>query len=104
MIPVPLSPHALKTLLTQAALDLGFDAVRVTRPNLQEASVRLQAWLAAGHHGEMNFMRQHAALRADPEALHPGTLRVISVCMSYLTTPLSEAETTLTDPRRGYIS
>jgi len=104
MVPAPLSPHALKTLLTQAALDLGFDAVRVTRPDLEEASRRLQAWLAAGHHGEMNFMRQHAALRADPETLHPGTLRVISVCMPYLTTLLNDAETTLSNPRRGYIS
>ncbi len=104
MVPAPLSPHALKTLLTQAALNLGFDAVRVTRPDLGEASGRLQAWLAAGHHGEMNFIRQHATLRGDPEALHPGTLRVISVCMPYLTTPLIDAENTLSDPRRGYIS
>ncbi len=104
MMPIPSSPHALKIVLAQAALDLGFDAARVTRPDLQEASARLQAWLAAGHHGEMNFMKQHAALRANPEALHPGTLRVISVCMPYLTTPLNDAETTLSDARRGYIS
>ena len=104
MMPAPPCPHALKLLLTQNALDLGFDAVSVTRPDLREATLRLQAWLDAGHHGEMNFMRQHAALRADPTALHPGTLRVISVCMPYLTTPLSEAETALTDPDRGYIS
>ncbi len=105
MIPAaPLSPHALKTLLTQAALELGFDAVRVTQPDLREASARLQDWLAAGHHGEMSFMRQHAELRADPEALHPGTLRVVSVCMPYLTTSLEDAEATLSDGRRGYIS
>ncbi|NDU92761.1 MAG: tRNA epoxyqueuosine(34) reductase QueG, partial [Ferrovum sp.] len=35
---------------------------------------------------------------------HPGTLRVISLCMPYLTTSLGEVETTLSDPRRGYIS
>ncbi|MDE2259446.1 MAG: tRNA epoxyqueuosine(34) reductase QueG [Betaproteobacteria bacterium] len=104
MIPVTLSPQALKSLLIQEALALGFDSVRITRPDLRGASRRLEDWLAAGYHGEMDFMRQHAALRADPDALHPGTLCVISVCMPYLSTTLAEAEGTLSDSRRGYIS
>jgi epoxyqueuosine reductase len=69
--------------LDQAALALGFDRLRITDTDLGLAPERLRAWLAAGHHGEMEYMERHAALRSSPELLQPGTLRVISVSMNY---------------------
>ena len=69
--------------LDHASLALGFDRLRITDTNLGLAPERLRAWLAAGHHGEMQYMERHAALRSSPELLQPGTLRVISVSMNY---------------------
>ena len=65
------------------ALALGFDRLRIADTNLGQAPERLQAWLAAGHHGAMEYMERHAALRSSPELLQPGTLRVICVSMNY---------------------
>ena len=52
--------------------------------NLTEAEPGLQAWLAAGFHGSMNYMASHGLKRARPAELVPGTLSVITVQMDYL--------------------
>ena len=69
---------------------LGFDRLRIADTDLGLAPERLRAWLAAGHHGEMGFMERHAALRANPELLQPGTLRVICVSMNLSLIHISE--------------
>ena len=69
--------------LDQESLALGFDRLRITDTDLGQAPERLRAWLAAGYHGEMEYMERHAALRSSPELLQPGTLRVICVSMNY---------------------
>ena len=63
--------------------ELGFDAVGIADADLSAAEPRLLDWLAQGRHGEMEYMARHAALRARPAELTPGTLRVISCRMSY---------------------
>ena len=63
---------------------LGFGDVRVSDGDLTHAQAGLQAWLDAGHHGEMDYMASHGMKRARPGELVPGTLRVISVRMDYL--------------------
>ena len=68
---------------TQAAA-LGFDGLRITDTHLGSASDRLNAWLAEGRHGHMEYMQRHADLRANPELLVPGTVRVICVSLNYL--------------------
>ncbi|MBP4043528.1 tRNA epoxyqueuosine(34) reductase QueG [Chromobacterium violaceum] len=86
------------------AREAGFADARVTRAALPpEAEQRLEAWLAAGHHGEMDYMARHGALRVRPAELVPGTLSVISLRMNYW--PESEpAERVLADPSRAYLS
>ena len=69
--------------LDQESLALGFDRLRITDTDLGQAPDRLEAWLAAGYHGEMGYMERHAALRTNPELLQPGTVRVICVSMNY---------------------
>ena len=69
--------------LDHEALALGFDRLRIADTDLGQAPERLQAWLAAGHHGAMEYMERHAALRSSPELLQPGTVRVICVSMNY---------------------
>src|SRR5687767_7315011 len=64
--------------------ELGFQAVGIADADLSAAEPRLLEWLARGWHGEMEYMARHGALRARPAELKPGTLRVISCRMDYL--------------------
>lgn len=66
--------------------ELGFDAVGFAGVDVREAGERLQAWLAAGQHGQMHYMAAHGNKRTQPEALVPGTCSIIVARMSYLTT------------------
>jgi epoxyqueuosine reductase len=87
-----LDKAALKEAIRQAGRELGFAAVGVARAEVGAAAGELRAWLAAGCHGEMDYMARHAELRADPQQLHPGTLTVISVAVDYLP-PAKTADT-----------
>jgi len=73
--------------------ELGFSAVGIStvdtrHPVAAEAQAKLEArfdaWLAAGYHGEMDYMAKHGSKRTRPAELVPGTLRVISVRLDYL--------------------
>ena len=63
--------------------ELGFQAVGIADTDLGAVEVRLAEWLAAGFHGEMDYMARHGLKRARPAELRPGTLRVISARMNY---------------------
>ncbi len=67
-----------------AARELGFSQIGVTGVNLSAAEPGLEAWLAAGFHGSMNYMASHGLKRARPAELVPGTVSVITVRMDYL--------------------
>lgn len=86
------------------AKELGFDALGVADAELSQPEKRLQAWLDAGHHGEMSWMQAHGRKRSHPEELVPGTVRVITVRMNYLSTTQREALSNLADPERAYIA
>ncbi len=64
--------------------ELGFADVRVADADLGNADENLQQWLAAGFHGQMDYMAAHGGRRARPADLLPGTVRVISARMDYL--------------------
>ena len=80
----PLDSAALWSELQTAARELGFSQIGVTGVNLTEAEPGLEAWLAAGFHGSMNYMASHGLKRARPAELVPGTVSVITVRMDYL--------------------
>jgi len=63
--------------------ELGFQAVGIADTELGAAEIQLAEWLAAGFHGEMDYMARHGSKRARPAELRPGTLRVISARMDY---------------------
>ena len=67
------------------ALEQGFQAAGIADADLSAAEPRLMEWLAQGRHGEMEYMARHGALRTRPGELKPGTVRVISCRMDYLT-------------------
>ena len=75
---------ALASRIKQWGLELGFQAVGISDTELGDAENRLGAWLGRGWHGEMDYMARHGALRARPEELVPGTVRIISCRMDYL--------------------
>ena len=52
--------------------------------DLGSAEPGLQAWLAAGFHGEMAYMASHGLKRARPAELVPGTVSVITARIDYL--------------------
>ena len=47
------------------------------------AGDRLAAWLAAGHHGTMDWMAETAARRSDPRALWNGVRSIIMLGLNY---------------------
>jgi epoxyqueuosine reductase len=76
--------ESLNAALRARAAALGFDACRVAAPEvIVRAPVRLAAWLADGMQGEMGWMAETAARRADPRALWPGVRSVVMVGMNY---------------------
>ena len=76
---------ALKENIRSLGQKLGFSAIGVARAEPDAKAVaRLRDWLAAGKHGDMDYMARHADLRARPAELHPGTLTVISAAVDYL--------------------
>ena len=84
--------------------ELGFDAIGITDIDLEHAEQGLIDWLAAGFHGEMDYMARYGATRARPAELIPGTRRVITARMNYSNAGAGNAHATLTDPTRAYIS
>jgi epoxyqueuosine reductase len=70
--------------------ELGFADVRIADVDLAHAEEGLSAWLAAGSHGEMDYMASHGMKRARPAELVPGTVRAIMARMDYL--PLATGE------------
>ncbi|MDN2664185.1 tRNA epoxyqueuosine(34) reductase QueG [Psychromonas sp. 14N.309.X.WAT.B.A12] len=83
----PLSSTALSALAENIKAwgkALGFQAVGISDVDLKDQEANLQAWLDNQYHGEMDYMEKHGMMRARPDELLPGTLRVISVRMDYL--------------------
>ncbi|MEO0573865.1 MAG: tRNA epoxyqueuosine(34) reductase QueG [Pseudomonadota bacterium] len=86
------------------AAELGFSALGVTDTDLALSEARLQEWLANDYHGSMHYMQRHGVKRSRPAALLPGTVRVISVRMDYLTDTQADACALLDHPSKAYIS
>jgi len=77
-------PAPLKAALVEAAHAHGFDAVGVTRPDaIPQAPERLQQFLAAGAHGDMDWMATTATRRGSPSALWPNVRSIIMLGMNY---------------------
>ncbi len=56
----------------------------MTGVDLSAAEPGLMAWLAAGFHGDMNYMAAHGLRRARPAELVPGTVSVVTARLDYL--------------------
>jgi epoxyqueuosine reductase len=66
------------------ALELGFDAVGFAKAELaSEARDNLQAFIAQGLHGEMDWMPAKADRRGDPKVLWPDAKSVVVLGLNY---------------------
>ena len=83
--------------------DLGFDALAITDTDLARYEAHLQAWLARGAQGEMGYMRRNVEKRLNPAELEPGTARVISARMNYLS-DAAEPVSVLADSSKAYVA
>ncbi|MFV9614618.1 MAG: tRNA epoxyqueuosine(34) reductase QueG [Gammaproteobacteria bacterium] len=84
--------------------ELGFQQLGVSDIDLAEHDKHLNEWIAAGFHGEMNYMFKHGSKRSHPEQLVDNTCRVISVRMDYMPPDCELSDTVLANPEMGYIS
>jgi len=82
---------------------LGFQKIGIAAVELPADEQRLLDWLAAGRHGEMDYMQRHGTKRARPAELVPGTVRVISARMDYWPRGANPEEV-LGDATLGYVS
>ncbi|MCT2557760.1 tRNA epoxyqueuosine(34) reductase QueG [Tsuneonella sp. YG55] len=79
----------------------GFAAVGIAPATLDRGD-RLDQWLAAGHHGTMEWMESRAAERASPQGLWPAAKSVIALGMSYA--PEADPLALAAHPERGRVS
>jgi epoxyqueuosine reductase len=96
--------HQLADQIRSWGKSLGFQQVGFSDINLAEAETRLQAWLAQGRHGAMDYMARHGTLRTRPAELVSGTVRVISVRMDYLPDDTADSDEVMQDPSLGMVS
>jgi epoxyqueuosine reductase len=92
-----------RPLIRDRALALGFDAIGFCRAELgPEARQRLTDFLAAGQHGEMDWLARRSEQRAQPRTLWPDARSVIALGLSYA--PEDDPLASLTQHDRGTIS
>jgi epoxyqueuosine reductase len=103
-LPEPIDLARLARQIQRWGRDLGFAEIGVTDTGLAAEEARLSAWLAAGRHGEMDYMARHGTRRARPSELVPGTIRVISARLDYMPRAARDAQAVLATSRQAYVS
>jgi epoxyqueuosine reductase len=98
---------ALKDGIRRWGRELGFDAIGFSGTRVDGAAEALDAWLAAGFHGEMDYMAAHVTpagnKRALPTELVPGTRSIITARINYR--PASaDSQEALADGERAFVS
>ncbi len=95
--------QGLKERLVQQALEMGFVGCRICRPSdVPEVPERLEAFLAAGHHGQMGWLEDRKAWRGDPAVLWPEARSIIMLAESYA--PEQDPLAVLEHPEKAAIS
>jgi epoxyqueuosine reductase len=74
----------MKKALRAKAQALGFDLCRIARPDVpSETASRLEQWIASGAAGDMGWMGETQARRADPKVLWPEVKSIVMLGMNY---------------------
>ncbi|WHZ35823.1 tRNA epoxyqueuosine(34) reductase QueG [Sagittula sp. MA-2] len=93
----------LTAALKREAAEVGFSDCRVARvADLPEVMSRLQAFVGAGHHGQMGWLAERMHWRGDPAALWPEARSVVMLAEDY--GPEEDPLAVLNRPERGAVS
>ncbi len=84
--------------------ELGFQQIGISDIDLTQAERRLASWLAAGYHGDMDYMARHGNRRSRPAELIANTCSIISTRMDYLPMDPATAAAVLDSKDLGYIA
>ena len=103
-VPSHASPDALAARIKAIAEEMGFQRCGIAGIDLREDEAHLRDWLAQGLYGTMDWMARHGDMRARPDALLPGTVRVLSVGLDYGRNDDESAWDTLADGSRAYVA
>lgn len=99
----PINYQDLAEKIKSWGQELGFDQVGITDVDLSEHETSFTDWLSKNYHGNMDYMARHGLMRARPDELVSGAIRVISARMNYLPTNAKFAKI-LKQPEHAYIS
>ena len=98
-----LSSHAARDAIDAKARALGFDAVGIARAKADTTQGQaLQAFIADGRHGDMEWMQSTQERRSDPIALWPEAVSAVVVGVNYA--PFVDPLAALGDRGRGVVS
>ncbi len=84
--------------------ELGFQQVGIAATDLALDEARLNEWLAAERHGDMDYMARHGTKRTRPAELVPGTRRVIVVRLDYYPEDRARSWAILDNAERAFVS
>jgi len=74
----------IKENITAKAVESGFDVVHFTAPDaIPQAATRLKEFVAAGRHGDMEWMQTTLTRRSSPQNLWPDVRSIIVLGMNY---------------------
>ncbi len=73
----------LQRAILAHAYGLGFDLAGIAVLGPAETAAEFEAWLAAGHHGTMDYLARGAELRRDTTRPEPGMRSAVVVGMNY---------------------
>jgi epoxyqueuosine reductase len=80
----PFERHALKEIIRQASLELGFDDCGFSRAEaLPQNAQWMEQWLEKGFQGEMSYLERNKEKRYDPRLLVENTLTVVTFLFNY---------------------
>jgi len=102
-----LAPDELIRLANDIKLwgkELGFAQLGICDTQLENHEARFLSWLENKFHGSMAYMERHGTRRSRPGELVPGTVRVISVRMNYLSEQATAAAELMNRPEKALIS
>lgn len=91
--------------IKKKAQDFGFVEIGIAAAAINSQSqAKYREWLAAGFHGQMDYLNNNQQLRFNPQLLQPQTVTIISVALPYLQQQPQQHLQRLQNSEQGYIS
>ena len=96
--------YSLAEQVKQWGNELGFQQIGITDTDLAQDEQYLLKWLEKDMHGDMDYMQRHGSKRSRPADLIPGTIRIISAKLHYMTKQDQPLQNVLHDAKKAYVS